>query len=392
MKICIVPTMFPKFKGDYYGSFVFDEAVALVNKGYQVHVVTQHNPGIPYEETIDGVHVHRFKWLEPKKFKALVHFKGIKDNIRLLTYFISLFLFLIQIIRKYDIDIIHAHSTIPTGLIGVLVSRLIKKPVFITAHGMDVNNFMEHTLFKRLITYSLSNSDKVIAVSKDLKGKMTSLGINPDKIKVLRNGVDTGRFKPTKDNFIHRTYDLPDDTLLILFVGYMDTFKGIFELEEAFSRMKDKNVALIMVGEGPKKADLEKKVLGHDLKEQVVLTGAVPREDIDKYYKSADIFVLPSHSEGIPLVILEAMASGLPVIATNVGGLSEVVDDGENGFLIHPKDVENLATKLERLIDDPRVRERLASNSVKIMENEFSIQGKIEKLTRIYEKSGRVYG
>ena len=91
MKICLVPTMFPKFKGDYYGSFVFDDARILVEKGFEVHVITQHNPNIPYEEVIDGIHVHRFRWMEPKKFKALVHFKGLTDNFRLITYLISLF-------------------------------------------------------------------------------------------------------------------------------------------------------------------------------------------------------------------------------------------------------------------------------------------------------------
>ncbi len=89
MKICIVPTMFPKYKGDYYGSFVFDDAKELVKNGFEVHVVTQHNPGIPFQEVMDGIYVHRFKWLEPKEFKALVHFKGLKDNLGLITYIIS---------------------------------------------------------------------------------------------------------------------------------------------------------------------------------------------------------------------------------------------------------------------------------------------------------------
>ncbi len=119
----------------------------MVKKGFEVHVVTQHNSGIPYEEIMDGIYVHRFKWLEPKEFKALVHFKGFIDNIRLITYLISLFFNLIWIIRKYNIDIIHAHSVIPTGLIGVIVAKIFRKPVFITAHGMDITNFENHNLF-----------------------------------------------------------------------------------------------------------------------------------------------------------------------------------------------------------------------------------------------------
>ena len=93
LKICIVTTMFPKYKGDYYGSFIFGDAKELVKKGFEVHVVTQHNYGIPYEEIIDGVNVHRFKWLEPEEFKALLHFKGLNDNFRLyLSYFTFFYL------------------------------------------------------------------------------------------------------------------------------------------------------------------------------------------------------------------------------------------------------------------------------------------------------------
>ena len=168
--------MFPKYKGDYYGSFVFDDVKELAKKGFEVHVVTQHNKGIPYEEVMEGVHIHRFKWLEPGEFKALLHFKGFIDNIRLITYIISLFFYLIWIVRKFNIDIIHAHSVIPTGFIGVIVSKIIRKPVFITVHGMDIANFEDRLFYKMLITFSLVNSNKTIAVSKYIAKIMKSLG------------------------------------------------------------------------------------------------------------------------------------------------------------------------------------------------------------------------
>ena len=180
VKICIVTTMFPKYKGDYYGSFVFDDARSLVNKGNEVYLVTQHNQGIPYGEIMDGVIVKRFRWLEPKEFKALIHFKGLIDNLRLLTYLISLFFSLLITCRKYEVDIIHAHHAVPTGLIGVIVANIIRTPIIITTHGMDitthgvdsgplknVKNFEEHILFKHLLSFSLKNCSQVIAVSND---------------------------------------------------------------------------------------------------------------------------------------------------------------------------------------------------------------------------------
>lgn len=181
MNICIVPTMFPKFKGDYYGSFVYDEAKELVNREYEIHVLTQHNTGIPYEEIMDGINVHRFRWLEPHKFRALVHFRGFKDYFRLFTYIVSLFLNLIRIIKKYNINLIHAHSAIPTGFIAIFVAKIIGIPLFITIHGMDVNNYINHPLFKHLLSFTLGNSDMVFVVSDDLAEKVKNLGVDKKK-------------------------------------------------------------------------------------------------------------------------------------------------------------------------------------------------------------------
>ena len=262
MKLCIVPTMFPKYKGDYYGSFVYDEAQKLVEKGIEVHVLTQHNPGIPYEEVMDGIHVHRFKWFEPKEFRALVHFKGLKDNLRLVTYLISLFFTLIKIVKKYKIDIIHAHSVIPTGLVSVIVAVIMGCPSFITSHGMDINNFNVKSIYGHLISFSLNHCDKAIAVSGDLAKTMRSLGIPEDKIVILMNAVDTDRFKPYKNAKFRYNLGIKENEFLILFVGYLDTFKGIFELIDAFHEInkENKNVKLMMVGTGPKKDEFKKRV------------------------------------------------------------------------------------------------------------------------------------
>lgn len=389
MKICFVPTMFPKYKGDYYGSFVFDDARMLVENGFEVHVVTQHNPGIPYQEIMDGIHVHRFKWLEPKEFKALVHFDGLTDYFRLLTYLISLFFNLLRIIRKYDIDIIHAHSVVPTGLIGTIVAKIVRKPIIITGHGMDITNFENSYFFKKLILFSLNNCNKTIAVSEDLAQKMKSLGIHQSNISVLRNGVDTTRFKPLKNKDLREKYKIKDKEILTLFVGYLDTFKGIFEMINTFNKIKKDNDAakLMIVGTGPKKSELQNRVHDLGLEKSVIFTGNVEPENIQKYYQAADIFVLPSHvdSGGPPLVFMEAMACGLPVIGTNVGGIPEGIENGVNGFIVPPRNVDKLAKKLEILIKDENLRKEFGNNSLrKVNENSMTLEKKAGKLINLY--------
>ena len=386
MKICFVPTMFPKYKGDYYGSFVFDDARLLVKKGFEVHVVTQHNPGIPYEEIMDGIHIHRFKWAEPKEFKALVHFDGLIDYFRLITYIFSLFLKLLITIRKYDIDIIHAHSVIPTGFIGAIVAKIMRKPLFITSHGMDINNFENSPLFRWLIKFSLKNCNNAIAVSGDLGEKIRSLGIDQDKIVVLRNGVNINRFKPLRNNELRKYYKIKENDILILFVGYLDTFKGIFELIDVFYKIKQEhnNIKLMIIGTGPKKHEIENKVLASDLKNSVIFTGNLKPDEMHRYYQAADIFTLPSYTEGLPLAILEAMSCGIPVIASDIGGIPEIIKNNENGFIIPPKNRKILKDRLMILINNAELREKFGRNSIEIIKEEFSIDKKIDILIKLY--------
>lgn len=386
MKICIVPTMFPKYKGDYYGSFVFDEAKSLVDKGFEVHVVTQHNPNTSYDEIVDGLHVHRFRWLEPKEFRALVHFRGLKDNLRLLTYMISLFFKLVMIISKYKIDIVHAHSTIPTGLLAVIVTKIFRIHSFVTAHGMDINNFQNNMIFSNLISFSLNHSDKVIAVSTDLAEKIKDMGVNENKIIVLMNAVDINRFRSSDTGDLRSKYGVRKKDVLLLFVGYLDTFKGIFELINAVYGLykENKNIKLIIVGTGPKYKELEKKVFELGLDQSVIFAGTVLHNTIHKYFQAADIFILPSYSEGLPVSILEAMASNTPVIASNVGGIPEIIDDGKNGFIIPPKNESILRNKLMVLVNDVKLRENFAIKSAEIIRDKFDNNKKINELIELY--------
>jgi N-acetyl-alpha-D-glucosaminyl L-malate synthase BshA len=396
--------MFPKYIGDSYGPFVFEEAKFLAQKGIEVHVITQHNPGIPYEEIMDDVYVHRFRWLEPKEFKALIYFKGLKDNFRLITYLVSLFFSLFTICRRYDVDIIHAHHAMPTGLIGVIVAKIIRTPILITTHGMDitthgidngplknVKNFEEHFFFKHLLSFSLNNCDRVIAVSNDLKKRIISLGVKDCKTTILRNAVDTNRFNPQPNKKIRNKHRIKNDDIVILYVGHLEEFKGLFELIYAFNNVKRENekAKLILIGEGSQKNKSIKEVSTLGLEKSVIFAGKISPSDIHEYYQSADIFVLPSHTDagGPPVVFIEAMACGLPVIGTDVGGIPEGIENGINGFIVPPKNVDELTKKLEILMDNEDLREKFGIKSLETVNKEFNINKKIEKLIEVYRDS-----
>lgn len=398
LKICIVTTMFPKYLGDSYGPFVFEEAKFLAKKGVEVHVITQYNTGAEYEEIIEGIHVHRFKWLNPKEFKALIYFNGVIDNFRLFTYLISLFFNLMWITRKYKIDLYHAHHTIPTGFVSVIVAKILRIPVFITAHLMDITthgadagplenikDFESNFIFRNLIRFSLNSSTKIVAVSQDLSDKIELMGINKD-ITVLRNAVDISRFKPSKNYDLRRQNKIEDNEILILFIGHLEPFKGIFELLDAFHVLvrEHKNIKLMVIGEGHQEKEVKDKVSEYNLDDRVIFKGKVSPETIQYFYQMADIFTLPSYTEGLPLVVIESMACGLPVVVSAVGGIPEVVRDGENGFLVQPKNSNQLTQKLKILVEDSDLRKKYGSNALETVDDEFNIEKKVDELKSMY--------
>ena len=400
MKICIVTTMFPKYLGDSYGPFVFEEAKFLAKMGVEVHVITQHNTGAAHEEIMDGVHVHRFRWLKPKEFKALIYFSGLIDNLRLLTYLISLFFNLIWITRKYNLDLFHAHHTIPTGLVAIVVGKIMRLPVVVTAHLMDITthgadvgpldnikDFESNFIFSRLIRFSLNSSSRIIAVSGDLANKIELMGINKD-VTILRNAVDISRFKPSKNIEMRQNYKIDDKDILILFIGHLESFKGIFELMDAFKkiRINQDNCKLMIVGEGHEEQKVKNIVSKLDLDNYIIFTGKVSPETIQNFYQMADIFTLPSYTEGLPLVVVEAMACGLPVVVSKVGGIPELVKDGINGFLVPPKDRFSLTKKLEILVNNEELRQKFGLKALETVDDEFNIEKKVEKMIEIYKE------
>ncbi|MCE7699746.1 MAG: glycosyltransferase family 4 protein, partial [Methanobacterium paludis] len=172
-------------------------------------------------------------------------------------------------------------------------------------------------------------------------------------------------------------------------------FKGIFELIDAFYEInkKNKNVKLMIVGTGPKKDELKKKVSKLSLKNFVIFTGNIAPIEMHKYYQAADIFLLPSYTDagGPPVVFIEAMACGLPVIGTDVGGIPEGIENGINGFIVPPKNVDELINRLEILFKDENLRKEFGNNSLeKIRENSMTLEKKAEKLINLYKNKLKI--
>lgn len=196
-------------------------------------------------------------------------------------------------------------------------------------------------------------NDGYFVVCDALRQELTEIGVDPERIHDVKNAVDTERFHPeTVPTSLNHEYEdridaFDDGQFLLGFVGGLHSYKGLDDLAEAMNRV-DSDCGVVVAGDGPDRERLEQR-FGDD----GMFLGPVPYEQVPALYHRFDAFVLPSHTEGLPRVVLEAQATGTPVIATSVGGVPEVIEDGTTGFLCEPRSPAELAAAIEELIDTP---------------------------------------
>lgn len=328
MRVCLLGQYPPHIGG--VSSHTYLLSMELAKRGDEVYVLTYPHPDV---KDIDGVKVET---------AFAPNIKGLRG----LFFFISSFFKLISIVRRFNIGLIHAHFLLPPGLIGVCVGSLLGKKTAVTAHGSDLMIQAKNPILRRLIKFVLKRADYVLVVNQTLKDKVLELGINQDKVYITPNAVDVEKFNPQKRE-LPSDMKMSADKPVLLFVGNLVFQKGVKYLLEAKKLMKN-DAELLVVGDGPLRQELVMKVKDDGIPD-VVFVGA--RRDVDQIMPSADVFVLPSISEGFPITILEAMASGLPVVATNVGGISEVMNE-EVGIMLNPSSPMELARALDKILEN----------------------------------------
>jgi len=284
-------------------------------------------------------------------------------------------------IKEFSPDIIHAHST-KAGLIARFWSAVLNvKPIIFTAHGWVFTEGREY--WKRFLLAQLEKlagyvTDKIICVSEfDKKLALKFKVADENKLVVIHNGID-----PTEFLCISRDYRKSSDKVIVTFVGRLAPPKDLFLLIDAVKLVPE--VKLQIVGDGELRRKVERYILKNSLNERVILLGE--RFDIPNILAESDIFVLPSKWEGLPLTIIEAMMSGLPVVATRVGGVPELVEDGVNGYLVPPGDVNAFADAIRKLACDVRLREIMGKAGQKKAIENFTLDKMLSRVAQVYEE------
>ncbi len=296
--------------------------------------------------------------------------------------------------KKYNVRFVHAHQYTPYFYaMGARGFFRRKPPILFTEHGRfypDLPNW-KHQYFNRLL---MSPGDRVTAVSQSVGDAIIqNEGIPADRVQIIRNGVDENssiqnRFTEEQKKTLRESLGLADEPVL-LFTARLDPIKDHVTALRAMKRLQSmageaRKPVLLLAGNGPELERLQAMISEMHLEKRVRLLGE--RTDVSDLLQIADVFLLTSKSEGIPLTILEAFASNVPVVATNVGGIPEVVFNGENGLLADSGDWEQIAANLNVLLCDPPWATMIAQNARARFEEEFTERKMLAEYQKIYEE------
>ncbi|QDT34653.1 glycosyltransferase [Thalassoglobus polymorphus] len=292
---------------------------------------------------------------------------------------------LLKVCKENNVSIWHGHDY-KTNALGLLLRRFHRMHLVTTVHGWG------HQTPKVLLYYwvdrqAIRRHDHVICVSEDLYETCTEMGVPQQRCSLIQNAIDSEQFKrSTSTDEAKTTVGFEQSQFLIGAVGRLSDEKGFDLLIEAVTRLIEAglNVGLAIIGEGVERERLEKQIAESGHSDRIQLLGY--RSDTKSLYEAMDLYVLSSHREGLPNVVLEAMAMEVPVVATRIAGVPKLVQDRENGLLVEAGDVSQIETAIQEIMLNPELRERLTRNARKTIENEFSFSVRMEKVRAIYDK------
>ncbi len=249
----------------------------------------------------------------------------------------------------FDFDLIDSHYLFPDGVAAVLLGRTLRRPVTLAARGSDVNVFPELAAPRRWILWALSEADGISSVCEALKTKMVAMGIAPERICVIRNGVDLEMFRPVDRATARRALGVAPPVLAT--VGNLIPLKAQDLIVRALPMLP--GATLLIVGDGPAAPGLQALAADLGVADRVRFLGRLPQADLCTVYAAADVSVLASRSEGLANVLLESMACGTPVVASDVGGNAEAVESADAGRLLAERSPEAIAEAVAALLADP---------------------------------------
>ena len=340
-------------------------------RGFEVCVITRHEPGLSRFEIVNGTPVYRLVCPGPKPLAALF-------------YIGSAFILL----SRLHPDLIHAHEILSPASAALLTKRFFGWPVIVKVlrGGMrgDVYKLKRRLFWKQRFYALCQGVDSFIVISHEIDQELTALGVPPEKRAFIPNGVDTEIFVPLTDpqkKHLRAQLHLPAESPLVVYLGRLTFEKRVDHLIQIWPKITETfpQAHLLIVGSGPEETKLRAQSMPIP---GIQFTGQV--NDALSYLQAADLFVLPSATEGLSNSLLEALATRLPVLATAVGGTPDVITHGVNGYLIPPDDLPALSAGLRTLLADPTLGASLGMQGRQRIQTDFSLESVAGRLAVLY--------
>lgn len=367
MRILVLVHEFPPIGGGG-GRVAEDICGKLAGRGHEVRVLTAHMKGLPYQEARGGFQIVRFGSLRTKPYRAS---------------FLSMFIYVLaglgvglRLIGSFKPDVIHAHFAVPAGALAWMLSWMTRTPYVLTVHLGDVPGGVPEKTdewFRWIYPFTpriWKHAREIVAVSEFTR--QLALKKYSRDIRVVPNGVDLGALQATQISV--------NDPPRIVFAGRFMDQKNPLQFVQTLSELKEHKWQAVMIGDGSLAADVRCAIDAAGLQDRFHLTGWIDPGEVLRWFDRSDILFMPSRSEGLPVVGVQALAKGLAIVASRVGGFVDLVESGRNGYLIETEDQAGFATSLEGLLSDP---DRLVSFRAASLEKSATFE--LEQIVREYE-------
>jgi L-malate glycosyltransferase len=352
-------------------------AKALADRGHQVHLVST-DPPFRLGEYQAGLAFHQVHTPSYPLFREPQYVLSLSNKV-------------VQVAREFKLEIIHAHYAIPHATAGILSRQVLASAglpsprVVTTLHGTDITLVGSDPSYSEIVAFSIESSDGVTAVSQSLReSTRRELCVRRD-IEVIPNFLDCAVYRRREVDALRRRFAPDPTTKIVIHVSNFRPVKRIDAVMQVFARIRRQQPAkLLLVGDGPELGTAYR--LGRELEiaPQVEMLGA--QEDIIPLLSAADVFLLPSAQESFGLAALEAMACEVPVVASNVGGLPEVIEHGVSGFLHRPDDLDGMAASAIAVLSDPSLHYRIAETACTRVREHFCVDLVVPMYERYYEQ------
>jgi len=371
MRIGIV--CYPTFGGS--GVVATELGLELSKRGHEIHFITYSQP-VRLELLSNKVHFHEVNVPE----YPLFHYQ---------PYELALSSKLVDMVKLHKIDVLHVHYAIPHAYAAYMAKKMLHEegidvPIVTTLHGTDITLVGSHPFYKSAVAFSINKSDAVTSVSQSLKDDTLRLFNITNEIQVVPNFID---FAKHTNHFTdcQRALMATDDEKIITHISNFRPVKRITDIINTFYKIqKEIPAKLMMVGEGPEKEPAELLCERLGIQDRVIFFGK--SHEIDKILCFSDLFLLPSETESFGLAALEAMASGVPVISSNTGGIPEVNKQGVSGFLSNVGDIDDMVKNALYILKDDSILEEFKANSKKEAQR-FDIHKIVPYYEAIYEQA-----